>query len=170
MHHTQFSAFMPIRDTPMENMRATPRLREHRLYQADHLLEVATGFAAEEIVYDTTGNLPLAQDPKIAWALSRPELFPVEIRRASYHELLRVPGIGPLSARRIVNERRSTIIRGLADLRKFGVLTTRAAGFLSIGGHKLRAERWSEQLGLWALEDDVGVRHSIHEFSPGTFR
>jgi predicted DNA-binding helix-hairpin-helix protein len=169
IHHAHFSAFRPIRDTPMEAVRATPALREHRLYQADHLLR-RYGFVREEIVYDETGNLPLARDPKISAALALPGRFPVDVRRASYGELLRVPGIGPGTARRIVTERRSSIIRGLGDLRRMGVITSRAAGFLALNGRRFRSERWLEQLTLWAPEEDVGTYQGVYEFSPGTFR
>ncbi|HKS07642.1 MAG TPA: radical SAM protein [Gemmatimonadaceae bacterium] len=169
IHHAHFSAFRPIRDTPMENVRATPALREHRLYQADHLVR-KYGFAHNEIVYEATGNLPLSHDPKVAWALAHPELFPVDIKRATRSMLLRIPGVGPVAARRIVNERNSAVIRDLGDVRKLGVVTTRAAGFLSIGGRRLRAERWAEQLKLWSPEEDVGAFAGTYEFSPGTFR
>jgi predicted DNA-binding helix-hairpin-helix protein len=169
IHHTHFSAFRPIRNTPLENVRAAPALREHRLYQADHLLR-RYGFAQQEIVFGDDGNIPLAHDPKVAWALSHPEHFPTEIRTASYSQLLRVPGIGPLVARRIVGTRRNTVIRGLTDLRKLGAVVSRSAGFLSIGGKRLRSERWLEQLTLWAPEDEVGMNPRTFEFSPGTFR
>ena len=169
IHHAQFSAFRPIRDTPMEGVRGTPVLREHRLYQADHLLR-AYGFTNDEVVFDDRGNLPLALDPKVAWALAHPERFPVEIRTASRSELVRVPGIGPGSARRIVAERRSTTFRGLADLRRIGVVATRAAGFITLGGRRLHSERWAEQLGFWRAEDEVGVRQEVYDVSPGTFR
>lgn len=169
MHHSQFSAFRPISDTPLEGERAAPALREHRLYQADHLIR-DYGFGADEVVYDEAGNLPLAYDPKAAWALSHPERFPVEVRTAAYDELLRVPGIGPGSAKRIVAERAGTAFRGLADLRKLGVVTTRAAGFLTLGGRRLATTRWAEQLGFWAPEEEAGAPQLVYEFSPGTFR
>ena len=169
IHRAHFSAFRPIRDTPMEGVRATPALREHRLYQADYLLR-RYGFVREDIVYDAVGNLPLAHDPKVAAALAMPARFPVEVRRASYAELLRVPGIGPGTARRIVAERGTAILRGLADLRRMGVLTSRAAGFLTLNGRRLQDERWREQLTLWAPEEDVGADRRMYEFSPGTFR
>ena len=169
IHHSQFSAFRPIRDTPMEDVRATPVLREFRLYQADHLMR-GYGFAADELAFDDGGNLPLTLDPKVAWALAHPELFPVEVRTASPTRLLRVPGIGPVAARRIVAERGRTTIRGLADLRKLGVITSRAAGFLTLGGRRLQTTRWSEQLGFWRAEDEVGAPHITYDVSPGTFR
>ena len=169
IHHAHFSAFRPIRDTPMEDAPAAPALREHRLYQADWLLR-EYGFTPNEVVYGDDGNLPLAVDPKTAWALANADLFPVEVRTAGYEQLLRVPGIGPRSARRIVNERGSAVIRGLADLRRFGVVTTRAGGFLTLGGRRLQSVRWTQQLGFWRPEDDVGTRHEVYDFSPGTFR
>lgn len=169
MHHAHFSAFRPIRDTPMEHVRGVPALREHRLYEVDHLLR-RYGFTADEIVYESTGNLPLVHDPKVAWALAHPERFPLEVRTASYAELVRVPGVGPTTARRIVAARYTNAFRGLDDLRKIGVVTKRAAGFLAVRGRRFRAERWTEQLGLWAPEEQAGVYTGTYEFSPGTFR
>ena len=169
VHHPHFSAFRPISDTPMENVQATPALREHRLYQAAHLLD-GYGFSADEVVYAPDGNLPLALDPKSAWALAHPEQFPLEVQRASYEELVRVPGIGPVAARRIVDQRAAVSLRGLADLRKLGVVTTRAGGFLTLRGRRLQTTRWTEQLGFWAPEDDVGTHHVVYQVSPGTFR
>jgi predicted DNA-binding helix-hairpin-helix protein len=169
VHHTHFSAFRPIRDTPMEDVPATPAMREHRLYQADYLLRTY-GFAPDEVVYEASGNLPLQLDPKSAWALAHPERFPVEVGTASYDELLRVPGIGHTAATRIVEQRGSTRFAGLSDLRKLGVVTTRAGGFLTLRGRRLQTDRWVEQLGFWAPEEDIGVHHMIYEVSPGTFR
>jgi predicted DNA-binding helix-hairpin-helix protein len=169
VHHAHFSAFRPISDTPLENMPGTPALREHRLYQATYLLQ-GYGFTTDEIVFGDNGNLPLNLDPKCAWALSHPEHFPVEVGTASYEELVRVPGIGPLAARRVVAQRGSTVLRSLADLRKLGVLTTRAGGFLTLRGRRLQTKRWTEQLGFWAPEDEVGAYHVVYQVSPGTFR
>jgi predicted DNA-binding helix-hairpin-helix protein len=169
IHHAHFSAFRPIADTPLESAPATPALREHRLYQADHLLR-EYGFDVDEVVFEPTGNLPLSVDPKTAWAIAHPERFPVEIRTASPEQLLRVPGIGPTSSRRIVAERGTTSIRTLADLGKLGVVTSRAAGFLTVAGRRLQSERWKQQLGFWAPEDEVGAPHLVYQVSPGTFR
>jgi predicted DNA-binding helix-hairpin-helix protein len=169
IHHAQFAAFRPIRDTPLEEMRATPALREQRLYQADYLLR-QYGYAADELVYDASGNLPLSAEPKVAWALSHPERFPVDVKTASRSQLIRVPGIGPATARRIVVERGTAILRGLADLRRLGVVTARAAGFLTLGGRRLQTLRWSEQLGFWRPDDEVGMPQVVYEVSPGTFR
>ena len=169
IHHAHFSAFRPISNTPMESVPAAPALREHRLYQADYLLR-SYGFAPDEVMYGPDGNLPLALDPKAAWALAHPDRFPVEVTTATYEELVRVPGIGPVVARRVVDQRRRLTIRGLSDLRALGVLTARAGGFLSVKGRRLQTTRWTEQLGFWAPEDEVGAYHVVYEVSPGTFR
>jgi predicted DNA-binding helix-hairpin-helix protein len=168
VHHAHFSAFRPIRDTPLESAPAAPALREHRLYQADWLMR-DYGFRADEIVFDAAGNLPLSLDPKTAAALATPDRFPVEVRTASRSTLLRVPGIGPAAARRIVEARRTTAIRTLADLRALGVLVGRAAGFVTIGGRRVQDVRWAEQLPLFD-STEVGRRDEVYEFSPGTFR
>jgi predicted DNA-binding helix-hairpin-helix protein len=82
----------------------------------------------------------------------------------------RVPGIGPAPARRLVSERGSTTLRGLRDLRRLGVVTTRAAGFLTLGGRRLQHVRWSEQLGFWRPEEEAGAYQLVYDVSPGTFR
>lgn len=169
IHHPHFSAFRPIANTPMESVPETPLLREHRLYQADWLVR-RYGFTGDELVFDHDGNLPLERDPKVACALARPELFPVEVLSAPYELLLRVPGIGPAAARRLCATRRTAAPRDLADLRRLGVLVGRAAGFLTLRGRRLRMERWSEQLGLWPAGAAVGMPARTYEFSPGTFR
>jgi predicted DNA-binding helix-hairpin-helix protein len=122
------------------------------------------------VVYSADGNLPLSLDPKSAWALAHPEQFPVEVRTADYESLVRVPGIGPVAARRIIARRASTLFRGLSDLRQLGVVTARAAGFITLRGRRLQTTRWTEQLGFWAPEDEVGTYHVVYQVSPGTFR
>jgi predicted DNA-binding helix-hairpin-helix protein len=169
VHHPQFSAFRPISDTPMEGVPAAPALREHRLYQAAHLLS-GYGFTPEEVVYEPSGNLPLSVDPKSAWALAHPELFPLEVQRACYEELVRVPGIGPTVARRLTEQRGTVSIRGFSDLRKLGVITNRAGGFLTLRGKRLQSTRWTQQLGFWAPEEEAGMYHGVYQVSPGTFR
>jgi predicted DNA-binding helix-hairpin-helix protein len=169
LHHAHFSAFRPIENTPMESVAAAPTLREHRLYQADWLLR-DYGFDASEIAYDARGNLPLDVDPKTAAALAQRDRFPVEVRTAPYETLLRVPGIGPTTARRLVAERRTTTFRSLGDLKRLGVAVARAAGFVTLGGRRLQDVRWAAQLSLWDAADEVGAGHRTYAFSPGTFR
>jgi len=130
-----FSAFQPIPRTPLENLPPTPPLREHRLYQSDYLLR-RYGFALKELIFDHNGNLRMDADPKMAWAQAHPEYFPVEINRASREQLLRVPGIGPRSAARILRLRRQGKFRYLEHLRTTGAVTTRAAPFILLDGHR----------------------------------
>jgi predicted DNA-binding helix-hairpin-helix protein len=169
IHHAHFSAFRPIRNTPMETMPSTPVVRERRLYQADYLLR-QYGFTPGEIVYQPDGNLPLTVDPKVAWALANPQHFPMELTSASYEDLVRVPGIGPASAHRIVEVRATAIIRGWNDLKRMGVRGDYAAGFLTLRGRKLQTVKWTEQLGFWKPEDEAGAYHVVYDVSPGTFR
>jgi predicted DNA-binding helix-hairpin-helix protein len=130
-----YSAFDPVGDTPLENRPATPPIREHRLYQTDFLLR-HYGFTLEDLVFDQLGNLPTQTDPKTLSALHQPERFPVEINAASREELLRVPGIGPRSAGRILELRRKGTFRSLADLKKVGASAQRAAPFILLGGKR----------------------------------
>jgi len=138
-----FSAFQPVPDTPLESHPSTPLWREHRLYQSDWLLR-KYGFAFEELIFDEEGNLPRQADPKMMWATAHPERFPVEVNRASREELLRVPGIGPRAATRIVRLRRQSKFRELSDLRHVGAIPQRAAPFVLLDGR-----RPSYQLPLW---------------------
>jgi putative DNA modification/repair radical SAM protein len=106
--------------------------REHRLYQADWLVRLY-GFSASELLEGDETNLDPDLDPKAVWALRHPEMFPVEVNRADYETLLRVPGIGFTSAKRIVQSRRFGTIH-LEDLKRFGVVLKRARYFLTCEG------------------------------------
>ena len=130
-----FSAFYPIRDTPMENKAAVDPQREHRLYQASFLLR-DYGFDLEEMPFVESGNLPLATDPKLAWAQQNLEGKPLEINKAERRELLRVPGIGPKGADAILRARRVGKLRDLTSLKKLGVVTTRIAPFILLDGKR----------------------------------
>ncbi|HEY4690659.1 MAG TPA: radical SAM protein [Anaerolineae bacterium] len=130
-----FSAFRPLRDTPLENQPPAHPLREHRLYQADFLFR-QYGFAFDDFVFDATGHLPLEVDPKIAWARIHLAHQPIELNRAARDELLRVPGIGPKSVNVILAARRKGRLRDLAHLRQLGILADRAAPFILLDGHR----------------------------------
>lgn len=130
-----FSAFLPIRDTPLENKAAVDPLREHRLYQASFLLR-DYGFDLEELPFVDGGNLPLASDPKVAWARQNLSERPVEINRAEKRELLRVPGIGPKGAEAILRARREGRLHEFSNLRKLGVAVQRAAPFVLVNGKR----------------------------------
>jgi predicted DNA-binding helix-hairpin-helix protein len=149
LHHAHFSAFQPVVGTPFEGFAPTPAARESRLYQAEHLLR-EYGFGVEELAFESGGNLPLEHDPKTAWALAHPERFPLEITRAPLELLLRIPGLGPKAARTIVDTRRRSVLRGLADLRRIGVDTVRAAYYLTLHGRRLAATPAPQQLRLFA--------------------
>ncbi|MGD8626724.1 MAG: radical SAM protein [Anaerolineae bacterium] len=143
LRRAYFSAFQPVRGTPLDGQEPTPAWREHRLYQADWLLRFY-GFGFEDLVFDGQGNLPRRADPKLTYAQAHPELFPVEVNRAPREALLRVPGIGPRSAGRIVRWRRQGCLRELGDLKKAGAVAERAAPFLLLDGR-----RPPHQLPLW---------------------
>ena len=106
--------------------------REHRLYQADWLLRFY-GFEADEIVDDQNENLDMDVDPKVSWALRNIQHFPMEINRASMEELLRIPGIGNVSAARILRHRKMTAVK-FDDLKKMGVVVKRAKYFITCCG------------------------------------
>ena len=148
LHHAHFSAFQPVVGTPMEGEQSTPAMREFRLYQAEHLLR-QYGFDFEELPFDPNGNLPLDHDPKTAWALRHVEQFPLEIGRAPYELLLRVPGVGPKAALTLVRERRRSVIRGPEDLKRIGVDTLRAGYFLALRGRRLAPALPAHQLRLF---------------------
>lgn len=128
-----YSAFVPIKSTiHLKNINEAPLLREHRLYQSDFLLR-RYSFKVDEILSPEKPVLDTALDPKANWAMNHLDVFPVELTTASYHDLLRIPGIGPKSARRIVKSRKYS---GLTPefLRKMGVVWKRAQYFITIKG------------------------------------
>jgi len=112
-------------------------IREHRLYQVDFLFR-KYGFQRDDIYFDKTGNLSLETDPKTLWALKHPECFPVDPNRAERALLLRVPGIGPLSANRILQARRQGRLDSLDDLRRLNIPTKNAAPFLKLACRRRR--------------------------------
>lgn len=133
LHRAYYSAFHPVRDTPLEGLSATPPQREFRLYQSDFLLR-AYGFRVEELPFDDSGNLPLDQDPKVLWAQRHPERFPLEVNRAMPQDLLRVPGIGPQTMRNILRARLDGKLHDLGQLKKVGVDVAKAAPFILLNG------------------------------------
>jgi len=130
-----FSGFTPIPETPLEDAPAADPMREHRLYQAFFLFR-DYGFDLKEMPFDQQGNLPLEDDPKLAWARGHLLHAPVELNRADRRQLLRVPGIGPESAKAILRARREGTLRSLADLRVLGVSVERAAEFILLDGRR----------------------------------
>jgi putative DNA modification/repair radical SAM protein len=157
LRRAYFSAFSPIPGTPLEHLPPVPLLRQYRLYQADWLLRFY-GFSISELVFDDRGHLPMAFDPKTAWAMGHPEFFPLELMRTDYEKLLRVPGIGPISAKRIAELRRSAVITDARQLTRLGVVMKRAAPYLLLHGRPLTPEPLRikpAQLDLWPPEKNL---------------
>ena len=105
-------------------------MREHRLYQMDFLFR-KYGFAESDIILDNNGNLPLTVDPKEAWAMRNPDMFPIDINRASRFELLRVPGLGPVTVKRILQQRKTARIRRIEDVGQAGLRLEKAREYLT---------------------------------------
>ena len=148
-----FSAYMPVSNSPLlpapQNFQP-PLLREHRLYQADWLLRYYH-FRAEEILDEDQPDLDPRLDPKCCWALRHLDFFPVEVNRADYEALLRVPGVGVWSAKRILIARRVGPLT-FEGLKRLGVVLKRAQYFLTCSGRMMS--------GLRVREDGL-LRHLI---------
>ena len=127
-----FSNLRPVPNTPLENKTPPPKIREIRLYQAEILIR-KYGFKPDEL-FLVDGNLPLEKDPKTLWAEKNPHKFPVEINRAEFEELIRVPGIGHETARRIIKVRKEGKIKGMRELKHLGVNIKRAVKFITVDG------------------------------------
>lgn len=149
-----YSAFVPVNQDSMLPALpgGPPLLREHRLYQADWLLRFY-GFKAGELLSEQSPNFNVLLDPKCDWALRHLEQFPVEINRADYYTLLRVPGMGVKSARRIVAARKSCAL-DFPDLKKIGVVLKRAAYFITCSGRMMYPVK---------IDQDTITRHIIGE-------
>ena len=147
-----YSAYVPVVENSLLPALDTkpPLLREHRLYQADWLLRFY-GFQASELLDEAHPDFNPQLDPKCSWAVAHLEQFPVEIMRADYETLLRVPGIGPTSARRIVSARRTAHLR-FEDLKKLGVVVKRAQYFLLCDGRAAPGLRFSPATIVQQLE------------------
>lgn len=139
-----YSAFVNVNnDANLPALFGAPQLlREHRLYQADFLMRYY-GFRAGELLNEKTPNFNQAMDPKCDWAVRHLEYFPVDVLKADYFMLLRVPGIGTKSARRIIEARKSGKLR-FEDLKKIGVVLKRAQYFITCGGCTLGSLHMNE--------------------------
>lgn len=140
-----YSAFININadSTLPSPIRGTSLLREHRLYQADWLMRYYE-FTAGELLDEKNCNFNTMLDPKANWAIKHLDFFPVEINRADYHELLRVPGIGVNSARRIIRARRLASL-SFDDLKKIGVVLKRALYFITCSGKMMYSTLINEE-------------------------
>ena len=140
-----YSAYVPVNKSGiLANADAVPMIRKHRLYQADWLLRFYD-FKAGEILDEKNPFIDPLLDPKANWAIQNWHLFPMEINRASYKDLLRIPGIGVTSAKRIVMARKYSIIK-YEHLKKLGVVIKRAKYFITVNGEFLGFRKESPEL------------------------
>lgn len=145
MKRVYYSAYVSVvEDSRLPAVITPPLWRENRLYQADWLLRYY-GFNANELLAGDEKNFSPDFDPKTQWALTNIQYFPVEVNRASYEQLLRVPGIGVLSAKRILVARRAQKLR-VEDLKKLGVVLKRAQHFITCSGR---------YAGMYSLDDRI---------------
>jgi len=163
-----FSAYMPVNENSLLPTLDTkpPLLREHRLYQADWLLRFY-GFKADELLDQQHQSFNPYIDPKCNWALHHMDFFPMNINRAAYTDLLRVPGIGVNSAQRIVTARRTATLN-FNDLKKLGVVVKRAQYFITCGGKTLDGLKISQDAVLRSLmsKKTLGIYHQDFSLQP----
>jgi putative DNA modification/repair radical SAM protein len=152
LRRVYFSAFQPVSQSRLEGLPATPPMREHRLYQTDWLLRVY-GFSYDEVdlALGKSGTLDLNKDPKLSIARAQPWLFPVNVNQANYNELLRVPGIGPTTAQRILDVRQDGSISSMEQLKKMRVVVKRAAPYIRFNG----MVDWEKQLSFIPLLEEA---------------
>jgi putative DNA modification/repair radical SAM protein len=154
LRRVYYSAYIPInhRSPLLPALPIPPLKREHRLYQADWLLRFYR-FRADELLDPQNPQLEMDLDPKTSWALRHLEFFPVEVNRADYEQLLRIPGVGLKSAQRILATRRFNVLN-LDHLSKLGVVMRRAKYFLTCRGKFLERQdnEWQIRQKLLALE------------------
>ena len=141
-----YSGYVPVNKSGIlvSTEQAVPMIREHRLYQADWLLRFYN-FKADEILDEKDPFVDPLLDPKTNWAIKDTHIFPIEINKASYRDLLRVPGIGVTSAKRIVMTRKYSIIR-YEHLKKLGIVIKRAKYFITVNGEFLGFKKENPEL------------------------
>lgn len=172
-----YSAFVPVSTNPLlPRLSSPPLVRENRLYQADWLLRFY-GFNADDLLNENKPDFDLLLDPKCDWALRNINNFPIEINKADYHMLLRVPGIGVKSAQRIVSSRRFCQL-DFDDLKKLGVVLKRAKYFITCKGKHMGVKSMeaedirtnilgevngidARQMSLFDLEGGIGNERKI---------
>ncbi len=157
-----YSAYVPVAKGPnLPAIMHPPLLREHRLYQADWLLRFY-GFKAGELLNEATPNLDTNFDPKTSWALNNFDKFPVEINKADYNTILRVPGIGVRSAQRILSIRKVHRIN-FVDLKKIGVVLKRAQYFITCCGKYFGDVYFDDKLVKYRLLDSSSQYKKMHQ-------
>lgn len=133
LSRSYFSAFSPVEGTELEKKEECNKERTSKLYHADALLNTYK-FDLNELVFEENNQLSLNEDPKYLSALNR-DIFPLEINSASFYELIRVPGIGTISAKRIMSIRKKKPFKKLEELKKLGVIIDRAEPFIKLSGN-----------------------------------
>ncbi len=164
MKRVFYSAYVPVvEDSLLPSVETKPPLlREHRLYQADFLMRQYE-FAYDEILSEDTPNFNPYMDPKCNWAVHNLHLFPVDVNTAQREMLLRVPGIGPTSVRRIVTARRQGRL-GMAELKKIGVVLKRAQYFIATADNPAGL-RPTKESAVRALIDPGVYAHGVEQLS-----
>lgn len=133
MKRVYYSAYIPVNSAQLsQKLKNPPLLREHRIYQADFLLRFY-GFKTGQLLNDDQPNFDLKMDPKMNWAINHINLFPIEINRASYEDLLLIPGFGRTYARRIIKARSYAALK-YDDLKTLKISTKRAKNFITVMG------------------------------------
>ena len=161
-----YSGYVPVNKSGIlvSTEQAVPMIREHRLYQADWLLRFYD-FKADEILDEKDPFVDPLLDPKTNWAIKNSHFFPIEINKASYKDLLRVPGIGVISAKRIVMTRKYSTIR-YEHLKKLGVVIKRAKYFITVNGEFLGFKKENPELLRNALmEKEKMVTEQLRLFN-----
>jgi predicted DNA-binding helix-hairpin-helix protein len=137
MHRVYFSAYQKgLGDESIAGEQVEPDgqadslMREHRLYQVDFLVR-KYGFAESDIAFEASGNLSLTVDPKETWAANHPGFYPVDVNHAPRSSLLKVPGLGPVTVERILDQRKQSRIRSIRDVGKVGIRLDKARKYLS---------------------------------------
>lgn len=157
-----YSAYIPVNTgNNLPELKNPPTLREHRLYQGDWLLRVY-GFKAKEILNEKTPNFDINFDPKTNWALSNLDIFPVEINKAPYETLIRIPGIGIKGAMKIINARKIAFL-DFHDLKKLGVVIKRAQYFVVCKGKYYGAVDLDEEKVRAALKPKIDLNYVENE-------
>lgn len=164
MKRVYYSAYVPVVDSPIlpDRNNAPPLAREHRIYQADWLLRFY-GFTVSELFAKGDGNLDPDLDPKVTWALRNLDRFPMEVNKASYEELMRIPGIGDKSAKRIIRQRRFAAVR-YDDLKRMGVVLKRAKYFILCCGRYYGNRKFEpETIRNSMLQMESGLQMSMFD-------
>lgn len=164
MKRVYYSAYVPVVASNIlpDKKTAPPLAREHRIYQADWLLRFY-GFSVSELFNGNDANLDPDLDPKVTWALRNLDKFPIEVNKASYDMLLRIPGVGAVSAKRIVRQRKLSAVK-FDDLKKMGVVLKRAKHFITCCGRYYGDRRFEpETIKNSILQMENGLQLSMFD-------